>query len=330
MRIAVIFLLTTIVTTAQTSSMLRQEYGQPTSASRSSAQGTLVQPSAARTVIVTVTDKNDAPVSALPATSFGITSKNLVQEIVDFKQADAPISVAIVFDLSGSMTNGRDGKPSKITQSALAALVRFVQSSNPSNEYFLIGFNDKVQLLHGRFQDGTAMIAELNSIGARSFRNGTALYDALQFAVNELSHSGFLKQTIILVTDSIDNSSKATFKDTIRSLEQTNALVYPILLLPEDYSDLSGGGPWAAETKAILKAFASLSGGKYIQAQRSQELNALVDRIAIELRSQYFVRVVLANNLEKKCYELKLKLISTNHPELKSSSLRTRKVLCVQ
>jgi Ca-activated chloride channel family protein len=298
--------------------------------SRGSAQGTLVQPGATRTVIVTVTGKKDAPVNALPVTSFGITSKNLIQEIVDLKQADAPISVAIVFDLSGSM-GGSDGKLSKRTQSVLAALTRFVQSSNPANEYFFIGFNDKVQLLRGRYQDANAMIAELNSIGARSFRNGTALYDALHFAVNELSHSGFLKQAIVLVTDSSgDNASHATFKDTIRLLEQTNALVYPILLLPEDYSDLYGRSTLDGETKAILTAFASVSGGEHFQAQRSQELNALIDRMAIELRSQYFVGVALANDLEKKCYELKLKLNSANHPELKSSSLRTRKILCVQ
>src|SRR5256885_3487288 len=79
-------------------------------ASRGPAQGTLVQPGLVGTVIVTVTDKKDAPVAALPVTSFGITNKNVVQGIVDSKQADVAVSVAIVFDFSGSMGNGRDNK----------------------------------------------------------------------------------------------------------------------------------------------------------------------------------------------------------------------------
>jgi VWFA-related protein len=284
----------------------------------------------ATTLIVTVTDKKDAPLNALPATSFSITIKNVIQEIVDVKQPDTPISVAVVFDLSGSMGNGRDGKASKRTQSALAALTRFVQGSHPSNEYFLIGFNDKARSLRERFQDANATIADINTMGTLSFKNGAALYDALQLAINKVSQSGHSKQAIILLTDSVDNSSQTTFKETVRLLEQTTTLVYSVFLLPDYYSDISGGSSLDAETQSILKEFASLSGGKYFQAKGNQELNILMERIAIELRSQYLVSVRLANNLEKKCYESKLKLTSNNNPELKSSSTRTRKVICVK
>jgi|GEM_PF-2350611 len=70
------------------------------------------------------------------------------QEIVGFEQSDSPLSIAIIFDVSGSMGSGRDLRPSKRTQSALDALIRFVQVGHPTNEYLLIIFNDKPHLLH--------------------------------------------------------------------------------------------------------------------------------------------------------------------------------------
>jgi len=265
----------------------------------------------------------------LTASSFTIANKSVIEEIIASTQPDITVSVAIVFDLSGSMGNDRDNKASKRTQSALAALARFVQKSNPANEYFLIGFNDKIHLIRTQFQDATETIADINSMASLSFINGAALYDALQVAIKKLSPSNFSKQAIILVTDSYDDSSKGTFKDTVRLLEQTNTLVYPIFLLPDSYSDLTGsrGGPYD-ETGLVLKEFASLGGGRYFQAKRGEELNGIVDRIAIELRSQYLIKVGLANNLDKKCYEFKLKLLSNNKSDLKSS-VRTRKAICI-
>src|SRR5215813_3546673 len=179
-----------------------------------------------RTLVVTVTDKKGAPLNSLTASSFTIANKSVIEEIIASTQPDITVSVAIVFDLSGSMGNDRDNKASKRTQSALAALARFVQKSNPANEYFLIGFNDKIHLIRTKFQDATETIADINSMASLSFINGAALYDALQVAIKKLSPSNFSKQAIILVTDSYDDSSKGTFKDTVRLLEQANTLVY--------------------------------------------------------------------------------------------------------
>jgi len=280
------------------------------------------------TLVVTVTDKKDGPVSSLAANEFVILNKTPIQQITASNQNDTPVSVAIVFDFSGSMGEGRDNKASKRTQRALASLVRFVQGSNPANEYFLIGFNTSVRSFRERFQDPHATIADLNAMADLHFLNGAALYDALQLALNKLSQRDLPKRAILLVTDSDDSASHATFKETIHSIELSNALVYPVFLLPDDYSDTSGGSALTNEARSILKEFASVSGGRYLQIQGSQEVNGLVDQIAAELRSQYFLNVTLVNNLHKKCYDVKLKL-APEKPELKSLSMRSRKVICI-
>jgi hypothetical protein len=272
-----------------------------------------------RTLVVTVTDKNNAPIISLNASSFSIPNKRVIENIVDSKQLDTAVSVALLFDLSASMV--RTNQAANRARNALAGFARLVQRSNAGNEYFLIGFNDKTRLLRDGAQDANTTIVDLNAIPHLSFRNGAAIFDAMQLAITRLSKSTFPKQVIIIVTDSIDDSSRATFNETIRLLKQTSALVYPIFLLPK-------GSSSPTEAESILQEYASVSGGKYGRAQETREFNDLIDQIVLELRSQYFVIVGISNKLENKCYDVKLNLLS-DKSELKGLSIRSRKTLCI-
>jgi VWFA-related protein len=276
-------------------------------------------------LVVSVTNKAGTPFEALPQSAFSITSRNVLQNIVDFSQPDAPISTAIIFDMSGSMGSIRDGKALKRTRTAVDALIRFVRLSHPSNDYFLIGFNNKAHALWDHVQDADATIADLNKIKSLSFRNGAALYDALRLSIDKVSQGAYPKRVIILVTDGDDNSSQATFKETARLIEQTNVLVYPLLLLPDIPGDIWEGSSLDAETQSILKEFAGRSGGMYFQAKRNPELKIVMERIATELRHQYLISIHLTNAPVNKCHEFKIKL----SPDFKSSSARVRKSLCL-
>src|SRR5215468_7951636 len=90
-------------------------------------------------VNVTVTDPYNRLVMGLESDNFRVFEDNIEQEIVTFSSEDVPISVGVILDLSGSMAN----KLGKVKQAAL----QFLSTANPEDEFFLVGFNERAQVL---------------------------------------------------------------------------------------------------------------------------------------------------------------------------------------
>src|SRR3954463_9598287 len=109
------------------------------------------------TLTLTVTDQYGRYVSGLSKNAFTIQDNNQEQDIQFFSDSDAPVSVGIVFDVSGSMSGEKILK-------ARQALSRFILTSHPSDEYFLIAFNSRAQLLLDRSRDGDAVLQKLSLV----------------------------------------------------------------------------------------------------------------------------------------------------------------------
>ena len=99
------------------------------------------------TVTVTVTDIYGRYVSGLGKNAFSVFDDKLQQDISFFSDEDAPVSVGVIFDVSGSMSGDKISR-------AREALSHFIQTSHNSDEYFLIAFNSRAQLLLDRTRDG--------------------------------------------------------------------------------------------------------------------------------------------------------------------------------
>lgn len=119
------------------------------------------------TLNVTVIDAHGLSVPGLEKKHFTVTEDNVRQEITFFSDADLPLSIGIVFDVSGSMKG-------KKFERAKEALSNFIQTSHPDDEYFLIGFNSQPQLLMDRSRDGDAVATKLSlgQIFSNESRNG--------------------------------------------------------------------------------------------------------------------------------------------------------------
>ena len=102
------------------------------------------------TLTVTVTDTYGRFVTGLGKNAFTITDEKVPQEITFFSDEDAPVSLGVIFDVSGSMSGD------KITR-AREALRRFIETSHLRDEYFLIGFNNRAQLLLDRTRDSDSL-----------------------------------------------------------------------------------------------------------------------------------------------------------------------------
>lgn len=226
------------------------------------------------TLTVTVTDTYGRFVTGLGKNSFSIFDDKTQQEISFFSDEDAPVSLGIVFDVSGSM--GGD----KINR-AREALAKFVDTSHARDEYFLIGFNSRAQLLLNHTRDSDALMQKLTFVQTHG---QTALYDATYLGVERVTRGAHPKRAILLISDGQDNSSRYTFTELKRLLKESDVIIYAIgIVSAGDDSALGYGG------RAILEELAGVSGGKAFFPSTGAEMNDTFERIALELRTQYSI-----------------------------------------
>lgn len=226
------------------------------------------------TLNVTVTDNFGRYVSGLKKNAFTILDDDEKQEIEFFSDDDAPVSVGIVFDVSGSM------KGDKLNR-AREALGKFIQTSHPRDEYFLIAFNKRAQLLLDRTRDGEAVLSKLQLVQAK---DNTALYDAVYLGTEKVTRGAHQKRAIILISDGQDNNSRYTFNDVKKQIKESDVTLYSIGILGG--SDNSGLGMMG---QAYLDELSSVTGGSSFYPKTNAEMDEIFERIALELRHQYSI-----------------------------------------
>lgn len=223
---------------------------------------------------VTLTDIYGRYVTGLTKDAFTVWDDKDQQEIQFFSDDDAPISMGVLFDVSGSM--GKD----KLNR-AREALRHFVDTSHDGDEYFLIGFNSRAQLLMDRTRDSDAMLNKLTFVEAKG---NTALYDACYLGIERVTRGAHQKRALLLISDGQDNNSRYTFNELRRLLKETDVLIYAIgIIEPGSANGLDVGG------RAILDELAAVSGGRAFFPDTAAEMNEIFERIAIELRHQYSI-----------------------------------------
>src|SRR6266545_948792 len=140
---------------------------------------------------VSVTDKEGRFVSGLSQGAFAVYEDGVRQEISFFSEQDVPVAVGVVLDVSGSMNGGK-------IMRAREALRHFIQTSHEDDEYFLIGFNDRPQLLLEGARGNDAMLARISGIEPQG---DTALYDAIAFGLEQVKRSRLNKRALIVISE---------------------------------------------------------------------------------------------------------------------------------
>ncbi len=227
------------------------------------------------TLTLTVTDLYGRFVSGLNKDAFTVFDGNQEQEITFFSDVDAPISVGILFDVSGSMSGEKIGKARK-------ALERFINTSHPSDEYFLIGFNSRAQLLLDRTRDGEAVLQKLTLVQTKG---NTALYDACYLGIERVTRGTRQKKAMLIISDGQDNASRYNFGEVRRLMKEADVTVYAVGIMDgRDAGSITG-----MQGQAFLDELTSVTGGKAFYPQTDVEMDEIFERIALELRHQYSV-----------------------------------------
>ena len=227
------------------------------------------------TLTLTVTDLYGRFVSGLSKNAFTITDNGVEQTITHFSDTDAPVSVGILFDVSDSMSGEKIGKARK-------ALERFINTSHPSDEYFLIAFNSRAQLLLDRSRDGESVLQKLTLVQPK---NNTALYDAVYLGTEKVSRGSHQKKAMLIISDGQDNSSRYNFSEVRRLLKESDVVTYAVGIMDgRDAGSMNG-----MQGQAFLDELTSVTGGKSFYPQTDVEMDEIFERIALELRHQYSI-----------------------------------------
>ena len=259
------------------------------------------------TLTVSVTDRDGRYLAGLSKNDFTLTDNKIPQAISFFSDTDSPVSVGIVFDVSGSMSG-------KKIERAKEALSTFIQTSHPDDEYFLIGFNSHPQLLLDRSRDGDAVIKKLSFVEPGG---STALYDASYLALERVMRGAYPKHAILIISDGEDNDSRYKFSELRRALRESDVIVYAI--------GINGPpmGKWSRYGDNVLDELASISGGKAFFPRNSTRMNEALEQIALELRHQYSIGYRPSNfSLDGKWHRVKVK--ATPLPEFNRVFIRSR------
>jgi VWFA-related protein len=219
-----------------------------------------------------VVDDKQHLVTNLDKSAFTIFEDGKPQNIISFHHVDIPVAMGIVIDNSGSMREKRN----KVNQAAL----NLVRSSNPSDEVFVVNFNDEQYLDQDFTNDLLKLKEALEKIDARG---GTAMYDAVVASANHLKENGRLeKKVIFVVTDGEDNASSETLEQAVKQLSQENGpQVYAIGIL--------GDEEHPKRAKRALEIMAQRTGGIAFFPKTLDEVDEISRTIAKDIRNQYAI-----------------------------------------
>jgi Ca-activated chloride channel family protein len=224
-------------------------------------------------VPMTVTDPMNRLVTGLERENFQIFDNNIGQVIKSFSTQDAPLTIGIVFDLSGSMG-------SKFIR-ARKALSEFLRTCNPQDEFFVIGFNDRPAVIVDYTSDVDDVEARMVMLKPQ---NRTALIDAVYLGVNKLRQAKFDRKALLIISDGGDNRSRYTEAELRRVVRESDVQIYSIGIF-DQYAPTSEEvlGP------TLLTDISEMTGGRLFRVNDVTELGDIAARISAELRNEYVV-----------------------------------------
>jgi VWFA-related protein len=233
-------------------------------------------------VNVTVTDPMGRMVTGLTKDHFQIFEDKDEQEITQFGAEDSPLSMAIVFDASGSMGY----KMAK----AREAVAQFFKTANPEDEFFLVSFNNRPDMATGYTQS----LEEIqNRLTFTESKGRTALLDAIYLALNKMKEAKNQQKALLVISDGGDNSSRYSEREIKSLVRESDVQIYAIGLY-EPFGS-RGRTPEEMAGPGLLTEIAEQTGGRQFPVENINELPDIAEKIGIELRNQYVLGYVPKN-----------------------------------
>ncbi len=222
-------------------------------------------------VPVTITDPMNRLVTGLDKENFQLYEGNASQQIRTFSSEDAPVSLGVIFDSSGSMASKMDR--------AKDAVIEFFKTANPQDEFFMITFSDEPEAV----SDFTNSVDEIqNKLVYAVPRRRTALLDAIYMGVSKMRQAKYPKKALLIISDGGDNHSRYTEGEIKSLVKEADVMIYAIGIYDRFASAMEERlGP------QLLSDITELTGGRAFTIDNPNDLGDVATKIGVELRNQY-------------------------------------------
>lgn len=277
---------------------------------------------------VTVTNPRGEFVMGLGEKDFVVTAGGRPREVAYARASDAPASVGVLIDASGSMgyvSSLRIANDKVVRETVW----RFVGLGHEANDYFLARVGTRPELVSDWSRAERVNVAGLNT---EERTRATALYDSVFAAAEKMKGALNSRRVIVVMSDGLDTTSEHKLEEVVRTLRDADVLFYAVGI----FGGNDPGGPsnaqplyWQSDRggRDVLEELASATGGRAFFPADAKEFAAAFDAIAVELRHQYELGVRLGDgDAAKKPLALKVKINPpTDRPDFKRLSARTHK-----
>ena len=252
---------------------------------------------------VTVSDSMNHAVTSLKKEDFALYEGNQQQEIRYFSTEDGPISVAILLDVSKSMSDKIDTER--------AALVEFFNNANPDDEYFAIAFSDRPRVL----ADSTQSIDQLqNELLSAEPGGPTAMLDAVYLAVSKLRSARYERKAILILSDGGDNASRYKLREIKSVVQESDIQIYAVGLFETFFFNTIEerlGKVWLGEITDV-------TGGRTITVDNRGRVPEAAATISRAMRNQYVLGYRPTNATNAKWRKIKVRLTSSEGRSLRA------------
>jgi Ca-activated chloride channel family protein len=234
-------------------------------------------------VPVSVTDESNRYVLGLEKQNFHIFEDDSEQKISQFSGEDAPLSIGLLVDTSGSI-----GDKLELSRQAASALLK---TMNRQDEAFLVEFNSRAKLAVPLTSNAKEIEQELKGVESAGY---TALLDAVQIGLDEMRKAKGARKALIIISDGGDNISHYTPRQITSVVREADVQIYAMgVFEPSLYRWMSAdvvGGP------QLLADLSQQTGGRIFAVADDRQLPSVAEKIGIELRNQYLLAYSPANS----------------------------------
>ena len=233
-------------------------------------------------------------VTTLDKENFRISQDNVDQPISYFIKDDAPLSIGLLFDTSGSMRDKMD--------KASEAVAAFFRTANKEDEFFLVEFSDRAKLLIPFTTDSDMISRRIEK--TKPFGR-TSLFDAIDVALRQMKKAKHTRKAFVIISDGGDNWSRHTSREIRNALAESDVQLYAMGIFDAEMTNKP------AETKkgpALLDDLASQSGGRHYPVANLNDLPTISEKIGTDLRNEYLLGFYPVDTRDGKYHHVKVNL----------------------
>jgi len=264
------------------------------------------------TMPVSVLDREGRYVAGLQQRDFQLFENGVEQKLDFFQSVEQPFTVCLLIDVSPSTQFQMD----EIQNAALT----FIDQLRPNDRVMVIAFDENVHFLSPPTNDRYRLRSAIRNL---AFGDGTGLYEAVDYALNQQLNRIQGRKAVVLFSDGVDTTSRrATYQSTVADTEEVDTMIYTIRYdTSQDMGGYNqpqqrqqqrrvtiadilagiisgatiGNSPGGASLREYelgqryLETISQKSGGRKFEASSNMNLNAAFSGIAEELRRQYSI-----------------------------------------